>query len=139
MWYIYTMECYSAFKKNKTMPFVATWMELDSHTKWSKSQRERQIPWYHLNLESNIWHKWIYLQKRNKLIEWRTDLWLPRDKGMDWEFGLSRCKPVHLEWIGNEILLYSTGNCYLITCDRTWWRIMWEKECISMYNWVTLL
>ena len=29
---------------------------------------------------------------------------------MDWEFGVSRCKLLHLEWISNEILLYSTGN-----------------------------
>ena len=30
MWYIYTMECYSAIKKNKIMSFVATWMELET-------------------------------------------------------------------------------------------------------------
>ena len=30
--------------------------------------------------------------------------------GMDWDFGVSRCKLLHLEWISNEILLYSTGN-----------------------------
>ena len=30
--------------------------------------------------------------------------------GMDWEFGVSRCKRLHLEWISNEILLYSTWN-----------------------------
>ena len=30
--------------------------------------------------------------------------------GMDQEFGVSTCKLLHLEWIGNEILLYSTGN-----------------------------
>ena len=31
--------------------------------------------------------------------------------GMDWEFGVGRCKLLHLEWIINEILLYSIGNC----------------------------
>ena len=30
--------------------------------------------------------------------------------GMDWGFGFSRCKVLHLEWISNEVLLYSSGN-----------------------------
>ena len=30
--------------------------------------------------------------------------------GMDREFGVSRCKLLHLEWIDNKVLLYSTGN-----------------------------
>ena len=29
---------------------------------------------------------------------------------MDWEFGVNKCKLLHLEWLGNEVLLYSTGN-----------------------------
>ena len=29
---------------------------------------------------------------------------------IDREFGFSRCKLLNLEWIGNEVLLYSTGN-----------------------------
>ena len=30
---------------------------------------------------------------------------------MNGEFGVSRWKLLHLEWISNEVLLYSTGNC----------------------------
>ena len=30
--------------------------------------------------------------------------------GIDWEFGVSRCNLLHLEWISNEILLYSTRS-----------------------------
>ena len=39
------MEYYSAIKMNKIMPFAATWMQLDYHTKRSKSERERQTPY----------------------------------------------------------------------------------------------
>ena len=35
MWHMYIMEYYSAIKKNKIMPFAATWMDgtRDSHNK----------------------------------------------------------------------------------------------------------
>ena len=29
---------------------------------------------------------------------------------MDWELGVSSCKLLYLEWISNEVLLYSNGN-----------------------------
>ena len=32
------------------------------------------------------------------------------ESGMDWEFGVSRWKLLHLEWISNKILLYSAGS-----------------------------
>ena len=30
--------------------------------------------------------------------------------GMGWEFGISRCKLLYIEWVENKILFYSTGN-----------------------------
>ena len=30
--------------------------------------------------------------------------------GMNWEFSVSRCKLLHIEWMDNKVLLYSTGN-----------------------------
>ena len=44
MWYIYTVEYYSAIKKNEIMPFAATWMDTEIII-LSKSERERQIPY----------------------------------------------------------------------------------------------
>ena len=29
---------------------------------------------------------------------------------MNCEFGVGRCKLLHLEWINNKVLMYSTGN-----------------------------
>ena len=43
----------------------------------------------------------------------RIDLWLPRGKGREWngwELGVSRYRLLHLEWVSNEVLLYSTEN-----------------------------
>ena len=32
------------------------------------------------------------------------------NSGMDRQFGVNKCKLLHLDWISNEILLCSTGN-----------------------------
>ena len=42
-WYIYTMEHYSAIKKNEIMPFVATWMDLKIIIISEVSQRNTNI------------------------------------------------------------------------------------------------
>ena len=46
MWYIYTMEYYSGIKKNKMMPFAATWMELETLILSEVSQKEKDK--YHM-------------------------------------------------------------------------------------------
>ena len=61
-----------------------------------------------------MWHKLTYLQNRNRLTDIENRLVVAKGEeggsGMDWEFAVSRCKLLHLEWISNEVLLYSTGN-----------------------------
>ena len=41
MWYIFTMEYYSAIIKNEIMPFAATWMDLEIITLSEVSQTEK--------------------------------------------------------------------------------------------------
>ena len=40
-WYLYTMECYSAIKKDKIVPFAAMWMDLENITLAEISQTEK--------------------------------------------------------------------------------------------------
>ena len=46
MWYTYTMEYYSATKKNEIVPFVATWMDLEGVILSEISQTEKDK--YHM-------------------------------------------------------------------------------------------
>ena len=41
MWYIYTMEYYSAIKRNEIGSFVKTWMDLETVTQSEVSQKEK--------------------------------------------------------------------------------------------------
>ena len=62
------MEYYSDIKKNKIMPFAATWLQLEMIILSEVSQKEKDK--YHmmsLYVESIIWHKRTYLQNRNRL------------------------------------------------------------------------
>ena len=43
MWYIYTMEYYSAIKKNEIMPFAATWMILEIITEHKVSRKAKVL------------------------------------------------------------------------------------------------
>ena len=67
-----------------------------------------------------------------------------RGSGIDWEFGVTRCKLLHSEWISNEVLLCRTGS-YIWSLAMEHDGRYYEKKnvCvyiyIYMYNWVTLL
>ena len=50
IWYIYTIEYYSAIGKNKIIPCKATWMEVETLTLCEVSQKDKDK--YHI---SHIW------------------------------------------------------------------------------------
>ena len=61
VWYIHTIECYLAIKKNEIMPFAASWMDLDSVI-MSEVKQEKlsyDIPYIH-NLKRNDTNEFIY-------------------------------------------------------------------------------
>ena len=43
-----------------------------------------------------------------------------RGSGLDWELGVGGCKLLYLEWMGNGVLVCSTGNCVMgsLCCIR---------------------
>ena len=56
MWYIYTMEYYSAVKRNEIGSFVEMWIDLETVIQSEVSQREKQISY----IKACMWNleKW---------------------------------------------------------------------------------
>ena len=83
MWYIYTMEYYSAITTNAITPFAATWMDLEGIILSEVNQTERQISY-------DIAYMWNLILKNdiNELIcktetdshIFKTNFWLPKRK-----------------------------------------------------------
>ena len=88
-WCIYTIEYYSTIKGQNIVTCSNMDATRQSHTKWSKSKREKQI--YNLYVESKIWHNWIYLQNRYRFTEIGNSLMVAKEERgrnrMDLEFG----------------------------------------------------
>ena len=108
MWYIYTMEYYSAMKKNEP-PVAATQMDCDINV----LSEERQIPYditYMCNLKydtnESIYKTEIDSQTQKTVIAKGAQ----GQGGIKWAFGVIRCKLLYIEWINNKVLLYSTGK-----------------------------
>ena len=73
---MHTIEHYSAIKKNKILPFVTTWMELQGIMLSVISQRKTNITWFHLYVES---------KKKNPDLK-RAAWWLAEGREV-WEGG----------------------------------------------------
>ena len=83
MWYIYTMEYYSAVKKNEIMPFAATWIDLEIIILSEVSQTEKDE--YHMishigNLKKKDTNE-IILQNRNRSTDIENKLKVTKGRG----------------------------------------------------------
>ena len=103
-------EYYSAIKMNERVPFAATRMdqEVIILSEVGKTNNIR----CHFFVESKLWHKWTYLWNNHGHREqtWQLSKGRQGARRMDWESGVSRCQLLHIGWINNKVLLYSTGK-----------------------------
>ena len=85
------------------MPFTATWMQLEILILSDVNQEEK------LKYGTNE----LNLQERNRLTDIENGLVAAKGGRREWdglEFGVSRCKLLHLECLRNAILLHNTGS-----------------------------
>uniref|UniRef100_A0A8D1QGZ0 DUF1725 domain-containing protein n=1 Tax=Sus scrofa TaxID=9823 RepID=A0A8D1QGZ0_PIG len=84
MRHMYTVEYYSAIKKNEIMPFAATWMELEILTLSEVSQKEKNK--YHMiSLISGIQYMGqMNLSTEKKIMENRLVITKREGKGVGW-------------------------------------------------------
>ena len=115
----------------------------DSHTEWSKSDREGKILYDTLYMRNLKWYKWTYLQNRNRLPDLENELMIA--KGEEWrkgivrEFGMDTYTLLYLKWLTNKVLLNSTwhsAQCYV----AAWIGVEFgENGYMYLYGWVPLL
>ena len=111
---IYTMDYYSVIKKNKIMPFAATWMDPETVILSEVSQRRRNFVWRSLYVESKKKKKdtneLMYKIERNSENELMVATVRRTEEGIVREFGMDMYALLYLIWTTNEALLYSTWN-----------------------------
>ena len=64
MWYVHTVDYYSAIRKECNQAFAATWMDLEIILNEIRQEKDG----YHMvsHMESEKKYKWAYLQNKNR-------------------------------------------------------------------------
>ena len=127
-------------KKDKIMSFAATWMELETLILSQVSQKEKDRP-HMITLRSEVWNMaqifFFYQQNRkNHGHIGQTCVCQEKGEGMGWtgNLGLVDENSCILSGQAMRSCCIAQGTICLITCNGTWWRVMWEKMC--MYIWL---
>ena len=102
-------------KKNDIMPFTATRMDLEMIRSSKVSQKKKDS--YHMmslicGIQNMTQNEPIYKAETLADVENRAVVAQGEcaGGGMGWDFGISICKLLYMEWINNKVLLYSAGN-----------------------------
>ena len=113
MWYIYTMEYYSAIKRNEIGSFVETWMDLETVMQSEVSQKEKDkhcILMHVCRTQKNGTDE-LVCRAEIETQMWRTNVWTPRGESgrggggvMNWEIGIGIYTLICIKWITNNVL-----------------------------------
>ena len=113
------MEYYSAIKKNKIMPFAATWMDLEIVilSEVSQTKEEEYCMASIIYVESKMkWHEFAYKTETDSENEFMVAGEKDGREGLVRVFGMVMYTLLYLKWVTNKDLLYSTWNsaqCYV--------------------------
>ena len=94
-----------------------------------------KIIWYHLHVESKIWHQWIYLQNRkhsqNRLV---GESWIRSLGLVGWKLSYIKCT-------NNDHRELNSISYSKPQWKRIWKRIyfIYTHTHTYIYNWITLL
>ena len=119
LWYIYTMEYYSAIKRNEIESFVEKWMNLETVIPSEVSQKEKNK--YHIlmhicGIQKNGTDE-LVCRADIEIQMQRTNVWTPRGESggggggvMNWEIGIDIYTLICVKWTTNKNLLYKNIN-----------------------------
>ena len=117
MCYIYTVEYYSAIKRNETGSFVETYMDLETVIQSEVSQKEKnkyRILAHICGIQKNSTDEPVCRAEIETQMQ-RTNVWTPRGESgcgrgggvvMNWETGIDMYTPMCIKQIANKNLLY---------------------------------
>ena len=135
--FTYTMEYYSAIKKNEIMHLKQHGWTSKCHTEWSKSDREGEILYdipYMWNLKINNTNE--LLTKQKETHRFRNLICGCWGQGIVREFRTVMYALLYSKWIPIKDLLYSTWNstqCYV----SAWRRGGFGGEWTCVYVWLS--
>ena len=116
MWHIYTMEYYSAIKRNEIGSFVETWMDLETVIQSEISQKEKnkyRILTHICGTQKNGTDEPVCKAEIETHMQ-RTNVWTQREESggggdggvMNWVIGIDMYTLMCIKWMTNKNLLY---------------------------------